>query len=107
MAKFYGQVGYSEAAEVRPGVWEDVVVERPYYGDILQNSRLLESTEYLNDDIRLSNRISILADPYANRHFFAIEYVEWMGTLWKVTNVTVERPRLILTVGEVYRGKTP
>ncbi len=104
MAKFYGNVGYSETVETAPGVWKEVFVERPYYGDILQESRILESSEYLNDDIRVSNRISILADPYANSHFFAMKYVEWMGTRWKVTNVVVQRPRLILTVGEVYNG---
>ena len=47
-----------------------------------------------------------MADPYAYDHFFAIKYVKWMGAYWKVTNVEVQRPRLKLTVGGVYNGRT-
>jgi hypothetical protein len=37
---------------------------------------------------------------------FDIRYVEWMGELWTVANVETQRPRLILTLGEVYNGPT-
>lgn len=106
MAKFFGKVGYVETVEsdTQPGVWEEVVTERPYYGDVIKNTRRLESGESLNDNITVSNTISILADAYAYQHFFAIRYVEWMGTTWKVSNVEVERPRLTLTVGGLYNA---
>lgn len=105
MAKFYGPVGYAETVETRPGVWEEKITERMYYGDLVRNSRRLQSSEYLNDDLTISNEISILADPYANQNFHAIKYVEFMGARWKVTNVEVQRPRLKLTIGGVYNGK--
>ena len=60
----------------------------------------------MNDDVVLNNRIEIIADQYAYQHFFAIRYVRWMGVLWKVTNVEVKSPRLILTIGGVYNGPT-
>lgn len=104
MAKYYGAVGYAIANEVRPGIWKDTIVERMYYGDIIRNTRRLESSNQANDDINISNEISILADPYANENFHLIKYVEFMGTKWKVTNVTVQFPRLILSVGGVYNG---
>lgn len=107
MAKFYGEIGYGESVETAPGVWEDVIVEYQYYGDVLRNTRQLNTGENLNDDITVSNSISILADAYANEHFFAIRYIKWMGALWKITNVEVKSPRLILTVGGVYNGNTP
>jgi hypothetical protein len=107
MAKFYGEIGYGESVETAPGVWEDVIVEYKYYGDVLRNTRQLNTGENLNDDISVSNSISIVADAYANEHFFAIRYIKWMGTLWKITNVEVKSPRLILTVGGVYNGNTP
>lgn len=107
MAKFYGVVGYaiSEELEDSPGVWEETITERSYYGDILKNvSRWQSNSEQLLDDLNISNRISILADAYANEHFFAIRYIKWMGVSWTVTSVEVGRPRLILTIGGVYNG---
>lgn len=102
--KYYGNVGYANSVETSPGVWEDKIVTRPYYGDILRNTRRLQTGEYLNDDISVSNSISIIADAYAYENFFAIRFVEWMGTKWKVDSVEVQRPRLILSLGGVYNA---
>ena len=103
MAKFYGKIGYAEeTVEVRPGVWKDIPVERSYYGDVIRNSRKLESDQKVNADISVGNSISIVADAYANENFFAIRYASWMGSNWKVTSVEVQPPRLILTLGGVY-----
>lgn len=107
MAKFYGVVGYVESVETAPGVYAEIATERKYYGDILKNVKKYVSSEYLNDNLTISNSISILADAYAYDHFFAIRYVNWMGANWKVTEVEVQRPRLILSLGEVYNGNTP
>lgn len=106
MAKYYGQVGYEETTETRPGIFTPSITERNYYGDVLRNARRLESGEKINDDVVVNNSLSIVADPYAYQHFFAIRYIRWMGTLWKVTNVEVQSPRLILTIGGVYNGPT-
>ena len=105
MAKFYGAVGYATTLETKPGVWTERIAEQKYYGDIVKPySRGLNNSERINDDITVSNQISILADQYALAHFFAIRFVEWMGSVWKVTNVEVQPPRLILTLGGVYNG---
>lgn len=105
MAKFYGKIGYSEGTvEVRPGVWKDIPVERSYYGDVIRNSRKLESDQKVNADISVGNSISIVADAYAYKHFFAIRYVSWQGALWIVENVSVEPPRLVLRLGGKYNG---
>lgn len=107
MAKFYGKIGYVQTVEKvvdgrSTGVFEEQVVERSYYGDLYRNTRRLQSSEQLNDNIVISNEISIISDPYAQQNFHAIRYVEFMGTKWKVTNVEVQYPRLNLTLGEVY-----
>ena len=106
MAKFYGVVGYAETKETEsPGVWEEQVTERTYYGDVLRNTRRRDNANgQLNDNLNIDNLISILADAYAYDHFFAIRYIEWMGARWKVTDVEVQRPRLLLTIGGVYNG---
>ena len=102
MAKFYGNVGFADSVETEPGLWEKKVIARPYYGDLGRNFRKLESSGGVNDDINVSNEISIVSDPYANLNFHAIRYIEFMGAKWKVTNVDVQYPRLILTIGGVY-----
>lgn len=106
MAKFYGVVGYAETKETEsPGVWAEQVTERTYYGDVLRNTRRRDNANgQLNDNLNVNNLISILADAYAYDHFFAIRYIEWMGARWKVTDVEVQRPRLLLTIGGVYNG---
>ena len=105
MAKFYGPVGYADKKQVSKGVWKGVT-ERLHYGDIIKNTRRLENGEQINGEIVLNNQLSIVADPYANEHFFAIKYVKWQGTYWTVTNAEVQRPRLLLTLGGVYNGET-
>jgi hypothetical protein len=106
MAKFHGRVGFGETEEVNPGVHSDVVAEYVYYGDVVQNRRGLRQGDNLNQDVTVSNSISIVADAYAREHFFAIRYVEWAGKLWTVSEVEVQAPRLILQLGEVYNGPT-
>lgn len=107
MARFYGKIGYGVSEETVPGVWSDEITERAYYGDILNDLRSTSSSEKVNDDIRLQNRISIVADAYALGNYLEIKYVEWAGSLWTVNSVDMERPRLILTLGGVYNGPRP
>lgn len=107
MARFFGRVGYGETVESAPGVWVDEIVEYSYYGDVIRDSRELRQGENLNMDLSVQNSISIMADEYANEHFFAIRYVEWAGSLWTISSVEVQRPRLLLRLGEVYNGPTP
>lgn len=105
MAKYYGAVGYAVTKETSPGVWGEDVTERMYYGDILRNNRKLNSADKINDDISISNEISIVADPYAMENFHAMRYVEFMGTRWKIANVDVQFPRLVLSLGGIYNGE--
>ena len=105
MAKIYGVIGYADTVETSPGIWEEVVVTRRYVGDLNRNSRRLESSGNINDNVNVSNEISIVADPYAMNNFHKMRYVEFMGAKWKITSVDAStRPRLNLTVGGVYNG---
>lgn len=106
MARFYGAVGYIEEVETAPDVIENKPIERMYKGDLIRNSRRLDNGTDINDNVSISNQISILADAYANNHIHDMRYVKWRGTAWKVTSVDVEPPRLNLTLGGVYNGET-
>lgn len=106
MAKFFGEVGYVHTEDAGGGVWKGQVTEVKYFGDVLRNTRRLETGDKVNNDLSVGNSISIVADAYANEHFFAIRYVKWAGVLWTVSTVEVQSPRLILRLGEVYNGPT-
>jgi len=108
MARFYGEVGYGESVETPPnsGVWVDEITELTYQGDIVRNTRQLENTGDIINDVMSANSISIIADEFAIENFINIKYVRWAGVLWTVTSVEVRSPRLILNLGKVYNGPT-
>lgn len=104
MAKFYGLIGYEVTVETEPGIYEETIIENEYYGDIIRNSRRLDQAAQVNDNINISNQISIVADPFANNNFHAMRYIEFMGAKWKITDVEVQYPRLILSIGGLYNA---
>lgn len=102
MAKYCGAVGFLETVETAEGVWEEKIVEKMYKGDVVKNSRRWENASGTNDNLNINNTIQIIADAFAYSNVGAMRYVRWMGCCWKITNVEIERPRLILTIGGVW-----
>lgn len=100
--KWYGSIGFAVTEKTGPGVWEPSITERKYKGDTISCRRITQQTDQVNDNINIANQISIVADPFANQNFYAMKYVEFMGAKWKITNVEVQPPRLVLTVGGLY-----
>jgi hypothetical protein len=102
MAKIYTTIGFGETIEETPGTWTTVITERKYYGDLTKNTRRLQTADRVNDNVTISNEVSIIADPYAYENFHSMRYVEFMGTKWKVDTIDVQYPRLNLSLGGVY-----
>lgn len=107
--RFKDVVGFGVTEEDPPesGIWVKKITEREYFGDVIRNSRRLENDQKVNNDLTVGNSISIVADPYAHEHFFAMLYIKWGGVLWEIENIDVQSPRLILRLGGVYDGDTP
>lgn len=108
MAKYCGRVGFASTAEVPPdsGIWKTIITKKgPYHGDLLNNTGRMVLTDNVNTDIKITNRISIVADPYAMQNFHSIRYAEYLGQNWTVSNVEVNYPRLILNLGELWNGE--
>ena len=105
MAKYVGMIGYADTVEVKPGVWEEKIIEKQFCGeDTRAISRWRTSTQ-LNDNIDEDKQISILADPFAYGNFAHIRYITLNDTRWKVNSVEVKYPRLILSIGGLYNGR--
>lgn len=101
--RYCGNIGYAETVEVKPGVWVEQIMERPYRGDVTKQKRDLDlSSDEVNSSPVTNNTLSIVADAYAYDHYYAMRYAEIMGAKWQVKSVTVSRPRLELTLGGLY-----
>lgn len=104
MAKIYGVIGYASQVETSPGVWVEKITERTHYAELTRRSYRSESSGNLNDNINISNEVSIIADPYAYQNFHIIRYIVINGVKWKVSSVEIQHPRLIMTIGGEYNG---
>ena len=103
MAKWFGKIGYaSDTVETKPGIYEEQIIERSYYGDILKDSSKYQNSSSINGEVDIANKLSIVADPYAMQNFHAMRYVEFMGVKRLVTTVEVQQPRLLLSIGGLY-----
>ena len=61
--KFYGEVGFAEVTEKRPGIKVTTPVEYKYPGDVLRRRLRSQAGESVHATIPPSQQISILADP--------------------------------------------
>lgn len=103
MAKFFGKIGFNETSEVQPGRWVPQITEKDYYGDVLNVSKKYQTDDSINPNINIYNKISIVCDLYAAANLGNIIYVEWQGTKWSVKSIEFKRPRLIISLGGVYK----
>ena len=102
--KYYGNIGFAVTEETSPGVFVEQITERTYYGDVLDYGRNLQNGESINDNVRINNQLSIVADDKAYNDMANIRYAVFMGIKWKVSSVRVLTPRLLLTLGGEWNG---
>ena len=104
MAKFYGTIGFGTPVQSKVGIYTIRIEERKYCGEILSSYRNTEQSGNLNDNVTMSNQISILADRFAYDNFHSMRYVKFRSNKWKISKVDIKYPRLILTLGGIYNG---
>lgn len=100
--KWYGEIGFKDEIEEEPGVFIPQLVKRNFFGDVLDLSWKEMQGEKINADLHISNKLSVVADPYLRNNFQKIAYVQFEGAKWTVDSVKVGRPRLELTLGSLY-----
>lgn len=107
MAKWSGKIGYIKIEEIETGVWSDgEVIEHMHFGDIISShTKIQQAPDSTNNNISLMNNISIIADAFAIENFGYMKYAVIRGVNWKITDIEVKHPRLILTIGGLYNGK--
>ena len=102
MARYCGVIGFAITDETVQDVWTESYITRKYYGDLLAAKKRTANGEGLNDNYSLSNRVSIVADPFAEEHLAEMRYAELHGVKWKITEREIAYPRIILSLGGVF-----
>lgn len=104
MARFYGEIGFGDIVETSPGITEDVITEYKFRGDVLRSNFRNSSNEKINTDTTLTNSISIVGNKYAFEHLRHMRYIKFEGIYWQIDTIEIQRPRLIIGMGDVYNG---
>ena len=109
MGLFYGPIGFVETVEEPKGsgIWVEKPIERNYRGEVSNYRKSWENgSQQVNPNLKITNMISIVADPYLSNHLYALRYIKWLNGYWEISSIDVESPRLILSIGGVYNGST-
>ena len=77
MAKFFGDIGFATQVQTSPGIWEDKIIEKQYYGDIFREARRFSGSDEILGSINLSNQISVIADGYITDNVQNLRYAGW------------------------------
>ncbi len=102
--KWYGEIGFKDEIEEEPGVWVPTIVKKKFMGDVVRSSWREQQGDKINADLHISNKLSVVADPYIQNNFHKIAYVAFGGAKWTVSDVErdPDRPRLTLSLGSLY-----
>lgn len=101
--KFFGKIGFVKTVKTKPGVYTPKEEEREYYGDVVTNRRTWEQSDMSsNDDIQVTNSISIVADSYIKDNLGYMKYVIWNGIKWKIRSFDIDSPRITIDFGGIY-----
>lgn len=100
--KWYGKIAFKEYEDVERGLTEPKIVAYPYFGEILELSWKELQANKINADLQVSNKISVVADQNLQTNFHQIAYITFGGAKWTVSNVTVNYPRITLSLGSLY-----
>ena len=105
--KHRGTIGFVRTEERRPGVYLPVTDERVYYMDVLLDTTSRRQSNYVNDNVDVRNKFSLVSDLYIKKHLSSIAYVEWAGSKWKVESAKSIPPRVEITIGGVWHDEKP
>ena len=90
--RYSGNVGFNqESIEIEPGVY-----------DILNSKQNIDTSNTINSNIKLNQRISLISDFFMRNNIQSLAYVEHMNVKWRPKSIEILSPRIIIDLGEVY-----
>lgn len=106
MARCAITIGYSVTEEIEPGIYSpNNITEKTYIADVVNNFNAnYVSQDKINSDIKFSQTVSVLADPYAIENLGNMIYVKHLGLKLSIVSISFVHPRVQITLGGVYNG---
>jgi hypothetical protein len=105
--KYSGKFGLGSTVETVAGVWEDVITEVDYIGDVVQSTEAFSLEGSVLPQYRTTTSVSVLSGGVDKEDYTDLRYVTYAGQRWTIASVVVEPPRLVIYIGEVYDGPFP
>lgn len=102
--RYSGKLGLAQQQEVRPGIYEDVIVEVPVLGTVNQTTAVLEGGDRVLPGYSTTTNIEVPARAVGPRDNSDIRYITFKGERWQIASVVDQPPKIVIYVGEVYRG---
>lgn len=107
MTRFSGKIGFGTPVEVSPGIWDEEILEKQYYGTVEWDIRRYVKDARINENLNLNNCVVVYADGWLNQNFSRVRYVLWKGQRWTISSVEDSYPRMKFYMGDVYNGPIP
>lgn len=104
MGRFAGYLGFVIDEEIKPGVFQPKAVEKFYKGTTKNIYRRWDQPQEVDDQLTLSEEITVVTNSYLLENIGALRYVVQYGTKWAVKSIHHDRPRLVITLGGEYNG---
>ena len=96
--KCSGKIGYARTEETSPGVYQEIITEKQYYGDLVRSTAQIIDSSTINSSVKLNNNISVLCNNYMTENLGCIRYL----TFKKVSSIEIKDNRMIFTLGDLY-----
>ena len=90
--------------EVKPGIFDQGVLERTFSGEIIGDRYRWENHEKAHKDITANSKFSIVGSTSLFATFSDPLYVIYNNKKWVVSNVEYLNPRIIFTLGGLYKN---
>ena len=100
--KCSGKIGYARTEETSPGVYQEIITEKQYYGDLVRSTAQIIDSSTINSSIKLNNNISVLCNNYMTENLGCIRYLTFKKSKWKISSIEVKDNRMIFTLGYLY-----
>lgn len=93
----------ADPSEVRPGVFEYIPIEYTNVpASVLEANFNITDGQSVNQESNGVTRLSFIMSNDVNNRLGLLTYVTYLGVKYKVTNVRIVRPRVEVTLGEVF-----
>lgn len=101
--KWCGKIGFVFTKETEPGIYNKVIVEKKYRGIIVKQTWIEQREQpVINDSPVVTRQVRVYMNPYINENLYHIQYITYMGEKWKINNIDVIYPQVMISLGGLY-----